>query len=88
MYFYEFKINGVYIYTYIYIYIYIYTYTYIHAYIYIYIYTYAYMYICIYYLIKNAIPGIAIRALWQLVHLGTLMSVYMVLAFRIQTTLK
>ena len=55
MYFYEFKINGVYIYTYIYIYIYIYVYTCI--YLYIYISTYAYMYICIYYLIKKCHPG-------------------------------
>ena len=46
------------------------------------------MYVCLYgcmcYLIKHALPVIAIIALWQLVHLGTPMYGYMLLAFRTQ----
>ena len=57
---------------------------------------YIYIYICIYVcicvlsvlLLKNALPVIAIIALWQLVHLGTPMYGYMFLTFRIQTKLK
>ena len=56
-------------------------------YIYIYTNTYVYMSVCIITL-KHALQVIAIKALWQLVHLGTLIYGYMLLAFRIQTQLK
>ena len=49
-------------------------------------------YVCLYgctcYLIKHAFSVIAIIALWQLVHLGTPMYGYMLLAFRTQRKLK
>ena len=72
-------------------------YRYINTYIYIYIYIYIVcmnvsMYVCLYgcmcYLIKHALPVIAIIALWQLVHLGTPMYSYKLLAFRTQRKLK
>ena len=44
-----------------------------------------YIYIYIY---KHTLPVIAIITLWQLVHLGTPMYGYMLLAFRIQRKLK
>ena len=45
------------------------------------------MYVCIFFL-KRALPVITIIALWQLVHLGTLVYGYMLLTFRIQRKLK
>ena len=53
---------------------------------YVYMYV-VYMYVCII-LLKHALLVTAIIALWQLVHLGTLMYGYMLLAFRFQTKLK
>ena len=46
-----------------------------------------YMYVCII-LLKHALLVTAIIALWQLVHSGTLIYGYMLLAFRFQTKLK